>query len=460
MKSRFNYKEYWQIENIFLILAILFIGIMLFIMPLNRVPDEGTHASNAWETVYAPQKNSLNWRTAVSMEVSLDKDEYKEIFINKLDLSDEKFDLRISKNRIQYAPQILGMLIGKALYPSVGIIMIFGRLMNALFYILSLYFLIKYMKFGKQVLVFVALLPISIQQAASLSYDVFNFIAIAFFFSVTTNLIIDKYLSLKKILILIVSTICLYLTKLNNLSLLCILPFIGLKFPERLDMLNLKVTFFYDYLKKRKARFLLFFILFIFFIATLFLKNKGGIIHFAQIMLNSLLNNSINQTLNSVVSAGIFGFIGNFHMQLPLWLFFADISVLTLLMLGGYDENKYGWTFGKDYITVSSLIFPLQMLLVVGGMYFSWTQTVLGADAKYSTGAQGRYFTPFLIYFTPLFAYFNHAIEGKIDRNIMTKILCITLFVNFIITIYLTIIVYWYPEYQSNWLIEFVKSLD
>lgn len=455
-----RFQWYWKSENIFLILATLFIGIMIIIMPLNRVPDESTHATNAWRTVYSDQKDSFDWRTAVEQDKKIDEDEYQKIFHKKLNLSNEKFDLAISKNKLQYTPQILGMLLGKFLYPSIGVIMICGRLINALFYILSIFFIVKYMKYGKRVLVFTSLLPISIQQAASLSYDVFNFVAVAFFFAVLSNLTINKSLNLKNTLMLLFSIIGLYITKLNNLSMLIVLPFIGLKLSDNFTQLNEKITLFYEYCKKRKYRFILLTVIIILFIATIFFKSKGGITHFVQIILNSLFNNSVNQALNPLISAGIFGFIGNFHMQFPLWLFFIDISVLTVLMIGAYNEEEYGWCFEKGYVVTSSLIFPLQMLLVIGGMYFSWTKTILGENAQYSTGAQGRYFTPFLIYFTPLFISFNHSIQGEINNKLMNKILFVSLITNFIITVYLILIVYWYPDFQTNWLIEFRKSFN
>ncbi|MBU5364197.1 DUF2142 domain-containing protein [Enterococcus devriesei] len=455
-----RYQWYWKSENIFLILATIFIGVMIIIMPLNRVPDESTHAVNAWRTVYSDQKNSFDWGTAVKQDKKVDEGEYKKIFHSKVDLSKEKFDLAISKGKIQYTPQILGMLLGKFIYPSVGVIMTFGRLLNSLFYILSVYFIVKYMKYGKRVLVFTSLLPISIQQAASLSYDVFNFVAVAFFFAVLSNLTINKRLNLKNTLTLLFSIIGLYLTKLNNLSMLILLPFMGLKLSNNFPKINEKITLFYEYCRKRKYRVLLPIVLVIFFAATIFFRSKGGITHFVQIILNSLFNNSVNQALNPLVSAGIFGFIGNFHMQFPLWLFFIDISVLTVLMIGAYDEEEFGWQFEKGYVLTSSMMFPLQMLLVIGGMYFSWTKTILGENAQYSTGTQGRYFTPFLIYFTPLFVSFNHAIQGKINNKLMNKVLCGTLIANFIITVYLILIVYWYPDYQTNWLIEFMKSFN
>ena len=53
-----------------------------------------------------------------------------------------------------------------------------GRIFNALAYILRLYFLIRYFKYGKTALMFISLLPIMVQQASSLSYDVMNYLEV------------------------------------------------------------------------------------------------------------------------------------------------------------------------------------------------------------------------------------------------------------------------------------------
>lgn len=224
MRSRANNKGYLKIEYIFLMLSIMFIGIMIFVMPLNRVPDESTHAVNAWRTLYTDQKHSFDWGSAIEQDKKINKEEYKKLFTEKIDLTKEKYDLSFNKGNLQYIPQIIGMQIGKMIYPSIGFIMISGRIMNALFYIVALFFIIRYMKYGKRVLIFTSLLPISIQQAASLSYDVSNFLAISFFFSVTTNLVLHKKLRFVDLLLLFLSIMALYLTKTNNLSLLIILP--------------------------------------------------------------------------------------------------------------------------------------------------------------------------------------------------------------------------------------------
>ena len=441
-------------ENIFLFLGTIFIGTLIFLMPLNRVPDEGTHASNAWALFHETETNeSYDWTKSFKQDANIDTDEYRDKFIKKIDLSHEKVQIHMSRNYILYFPQIIGMWIGSIIYPSAGVIMMVGRLLNALFYLLAMFFIIKYAKFGQYALSFISLLPISIQQAASLSYDVVNFVSISFFYMLTSNLILNKVLNKKKIIFLCLSIITLYFTKLNNLSLIILLPFLQVMLPEKYSALNNRLSKTYSWIKNHiiAIAFSAFFVSFA--LAILIFKNMGGITHFLQIIINSIFNSNLNQALNPVVSAGIFGFVGLFNIQFPLWLLFIDVSVLTLLMLSGFEQKNSKWPFNFSYSLISAALFPLQVIMVMGGMYFSWTQVVLGEGAVISSGSQGRYFTPFLIYFAPLFITYNHSIKGVFNQKLLRNLLIVTLVVNFLITIYLIFMAFWLVDYQENWLL-------
>ena len=65
---------------------------------------------------------------------------------------------------------------------------------------------------------------------------------------------------------------------------------------------------------------------------------------------------------------------------------------------------------------------------------------VLGQGANISVGAQGRYFTPFIILLLPLIAN-----TAKVDlaRQKRLKIVAITLIANFLVAMYLILFHYW-----------------
>ena len=110
-------------------------------------------------------------------------------------------------------------------------------------------------------------------------------------------------------------------------------------------------------------------------------------------------NPELNDNLNGILSLGMFGYLGNLTLQMPLWLIFIDIVVLTILFL----SSKKGFLY-KDFANASCILFILEVLAAVTVMYIAWTPIVLGQGANISVGAQGRYFTPFIILLLPLIA--------------------------------------------------------
>lgn len=72
-----------------------------------------------------------------------------------------------------YAPQTLGIALARLLGLGYGFTLLFGRFFNLLLYVALAGAAIKLMPFGKNVLFAVAVWPMSLQLAGSLSYDVF-----------------------------------------------------------------------------------------------------------------------------------------------------------------------------------------------------------------------------------------------------------------------------------------------
>ena len=71
-----------------------------------------------------------------------------------------------------YIPQALGILLARLLNLNSICLLYMGRLFNLLFFVAMTYFSIKRLPFGKEVLLGVALLPMTLHLSASFSYDV------------------------------------------------------------------------------------------------------------------------------------------------------------------------------------------------------------------------------------------------------------------------------------------------
>ena len=78
----------------------------------------------------------------------------------------------VTTTPLAYVPQAIGISAARLLGLNTLCLLYFGRLCNLLFFIGMLYLAVKRIPFGKEVLLGVALLPMTLHLAASFSYDV------------------------------------------------------------------------------------------------------------------------------------------------------------------------------------------------------------------------------------------------------------------------------------------------
>lgn len=407
----------------------------MFVFPINRVPDEMNHARMTWETLHRPTENSFKWMDEIPSNDKVKPTEYKQLLARKIEMKNEPFRFGISLKTISFIPQLIGMTIGSWISPTVGMIIYMGRIFNALAYILGLYFLIRYFKYGKTALMFISLLPIMVQQASSLSYDVMNYLEVMLALGFITNLAYSKRFTNRNFVQVIGLAILLLATKPNNILLLGLIPFVSFELEGLFTVLNRPFNIVRNIIYRYKYVFYLLLLLTIVFVLQFLMRNEGGLFHYIHVLLNTLVDAKQNGDLNSILTIGIFGFLGNFTLQLPLWLIFVDVAVLFLIFLA--EKQDF---FSKDFSILAALLFPIQVIATVTVMYLQWTPIVLGHGASISVGSQGRYFTPFLILFLPLVANLGHF---EISQNKVLKISTATLLVNYLISIFLIIPYYW-----------------
>ena len=407
----------------------------MLVFPINRVPDETNHARMTWETVHKPTLQSFKWMNEISSDAHVNPTDYEKVLNKKLDMEKEPYQVILNLKSLSFLPQLVGMTLGSLIKPTVGMIIYMGRIFNALAYIIGVFCLIKYFKYGKLALFFISLQPIMVQQASSLSYDVMNYLEIMLAIGFITNLAYKKTFSNKDGFLLVPISLLLLATKPNNFLLLCLIPFIPLNFEGVFSFLNTPLRVIKQAISKFKYVFYLVLLLAIFAVLYYLMRDNGGVIHYIRVLSNTLLKQHMNGDLNTILTIGMFGYFGNFTIQLPLWLIFVNICILFLVFLSSEE-----YFFTKDFATVSSLLFPLQVLATVTVMYLQWTPIVLGKGANISVGSQGRYFTPFLILFLPIIANLGNL---KIKQHKLLTITVVTLLFNYLISLYLLIPFYW-----------------
>lgn len=175
----------------------LFLGILyMFINPLYAIPDEPAH----FERIYGISEGSfvsenpdggigtgsrlpenlLHGNRGTNMKIM-------DILNDKaVELSDQKVFMDYWNTALYspftYTAQVFGVMVGKLLSSKIFFIAYCGRFAAWISAGCILFFAIRYIPFGKHILVAVCLLPMNMHEAISLAGDTFTFaVAVAFF---------------------------------------------------------------------------------------------------------------------------------------------------------------------------------------------------------------------------------------------------------------------------------------
>lgn len=126
---------------------------------------------------------------------------------------------------ICHLPQVIGILIARALKMNLEFQCYFSRISNFLIAVFILFFAIRYIPLKKECLVFLSLLPITFNELASMSADAITISSIAFFISYVMYLKFDsekQMINKKDIIILTIFSIIVSQCKIVYLP-LCLL---------------------------------------------------------------------------------------------------------------------------------------------------------------------------------------------------------------------------------------------
>lgn len=192
-----------SIEKIFVGTAVIFGLLYMLVIPPYAVPDEQAHFVTAYndssEILGEETLKDGNLVVLQEKEILCDpsghyptKERYVEsvngIFGKTYEHSGESVlgGKVLDMPKISYAPQTLGITIARLLNFNGIQLFYMGRIFALLTYVVIVYWAIKIMPFAKMVLFVTALLPMSMQQAMSYSYDMLvnaiSFFMIAYFF--------------------------------------------------------------------------------------------------------------------------------------------------------------------------------------------------------------------------------------------------------------------------------------
>lgn len=159
----------------------------VFFIPLMAAPDEVMHVSTAYsysnvlmgedkvdEKGKVPAR-AEDTQKRYGYEIIPTRESFKkqyENFWNK-ELKEGEKTLRapLNTNRLVYIPYTLGITIGRLVGMNAIQMYLLARFLGLLCYVTAVYFAIRLIPFGKQIMFIVASLPICIQQGSVITYD-------------------------------------------------------------------------------------------------------------------------------------------------------------------------------------------------------------------------------------------------------------------------------------------------
>lgn len=231
----------WKIENIYLVIAILTGIFYMTLIPVGLVPDEKSHFLRAYEIadghlVSDKDEEGVGGRVYPKelKEVIADKTEftYEDVFKNMSVRESNENEFLIFSNTslysfICYLPQSTGILLAKIVNLPPLLIAYVGRIFNFACFLILMYFGLKFIPCYKNLFMFIALLPITMQEAVSLSPDALT-IATSFSLISFVLYMINKkkgQMNKKELIIMSLLAIILSMCKIVYLP-LCLLLFL------------------------------------------------------------------------------------------------------------------------------------------------------------------------------------------------------------------------------------------
>lgn len=440
-------KKKRPLERVYLPFAILFGVLYLFAFPLSQLPDEEAdylrslevanfHATSVQEGTKVGREFSTNIEKVYDSKTYEDMMEVRDLKLN----DDTKFYTFSNKSLYAFAsylPQAFGVGLGSLFGASIVWQSLLGKIFNYAFFVLLIYLSIKYIPFKKMLVFFISFLPMTMQEAVSLSPDAMTIavsIALISFILYFRNGP-EKALQKKHFIILSALLIALSLCKIVYLP-LCFLIFL------------IPTKCFQS--KKQKYLFCGILSLFVIALNLVWLKTSSQyLVAFesrsnSSLQLQYILHNPLRYII--IIFATIDSFsiayleqlvghsLGTFNVSTSSVMVIISLGILFYLTFKANKDKKSR----EAVFSLKEKIFIFVMLL--GTVLLMFTSLYMQWTAVYSDtidGIQGRYFIPLLLVVAMLFMHRKE--EESFDENnymvncsVMTNIMAlISIFVTF-----------------------------
>ncbi|MCH4168068.1 MAG: DUF2142 domain-containing protein [Streptococcaceae bacterium] len=430
--SRQKFRSYSGFKRLkpeqYFCIVVLFFGLFASILTLPYTTgDEGYHLSKAYNLFSSQKPKLMDEATLREIELKAINDtsnfDAREIFEKKLDLGNDQIKINSGNESasiipidLMHLPAALGVLLARVIYPSYGVMLLFARLFNVLFFTICFYFVIKHSQIGKWQLFMLFTVPF-LQKIASPSYDIFCFVALAAFvlhiFKLSKIDTIQK-LNTSQIVYTIFTIILLLFCKKNYIFALPLI--LGLPF------IYLPIINFY-----RKLRFPIkvvhsIVVLFFLMVMIYLFNSKFNLLNFVETFYNSYFNvETIGRRTRQMwyfvptILPSIFNLV---------WLLILFLIIIT-------DKCRY-WSRGV--IVAGICTFFVNWIGIFGGFY------QINPNVKVIGELSGRYLHPFLILLIPYLQNFGAKYSLNLPEATVRRLAVVS--TNIILVSYLFLVFY------------------
>ena len=443
-----KYKK--KLEYLFLVIMIpLGLGYLIFMIP-NQVPDEPSHIAKAYTLSQFEIFNSKDEKNIPIMKVPLqlegngvsDINDYQNInFMLGVKTNYDKEIKTTANTAASYFPVMylipsVGLGIGQLLNLSIYAGIYLAQALNLLFFVITGFFVIKKIPFGKLIMFAYLLTPMMLQQAASCSADTFLNCCVLLFVSYILYLKYDKNvekISIKQSLYLGILMIFISCSKIVYIP-ICFLVLLLYK--------KLKES------SKQSKIIIILSMIFSIILALVFYLYSGTFsIHEgykkqnnvdSTLQLKNVISNPVNYAYTLINTLGVKQemYISTFIGQNLGWFnipgsYFSTLLFVILLIISPFlEKNKY--FFNKKEKVIINIIVFLIFNFILGAMYLTWTSV----GANVIEGVQGRYFIPIIFLTLLTLVMHNKHIEFK-HTNIIYFFIILLINANSLYSIYL-----------------------
>lgn len=254
-------------ERYFVILCLIFGCLFVFLTPPLQASDEVTHFLKSYSLsrlqfvqrvedgtvvdtldseaiAFSQAFGGLQYNSNAKISLSAINQWGSVYTTDSAESSQTTTYITVNSYIIYYIPQALGMAFARLLHMSILWTLFMGRLFNLLFYVFVMYHAIKTTPVAKTLFFLLALTPMAVFQAGSLSYDVMVISVCTLYTSHMLRLIFDPEFRLESkefVLIFILSCSLLFLKVVYFPLILLMLAIPEWKFVDRKDR---RTTFF------------------------------------------------------------------------------------------------------------------------------------------------------------------------------------------------------------------------